>query len=177
MKQFITSNSPETRVLFENFGLAVYFAQLLEGCLQSIVVAAELQGRIQFDRKRDLRAKDWDNELLHVCLNPMIQVLKNNQNQDDSEDFYKMMDKANEARNLLVHRFFLENATDLLNQAGIRSINDAIGRLYLTIRNALCAAQALRNAIYSEWGVTEERVQKHIENLKERYGGDEENIL
>lgn len=175
MKRFVTSNSPDTQVLFENFGVTVYFAQILEGCVQSIIVAAELTGRIEFDRKKDLRAKDWDDDLLHVCLNPMIQVLKKNHKEGDTEDFYVMLERANEARNLLVHRFFLDNAIDLLNVAERRSINDAIGRLYLTIRSALCAAQAIRNGLYTEWGVTEERVRQHIEDLKSCYGDDETN--
>lgn len=143
--------------------------------MQSIIVAAELDGRIEFDRKKDLRAKDWDDDLLQVCLNPMIQVLKKNQKQGDTEDFYAMLDNANQARNLLVHRFFLENSTDLINQSGRRSINDSLGRLYLIISKALCAAKALRSAIYTEWGVTEEQVRKHVENLKMLYGDDDEN--
>jgi hypothetical protein len=44
----------------------------------------------------------------------------------------------------------------------------------LTIRKALCAAEALRSAIYTEWGVTDEQVREHVENLKMLYGDDED---
>ena len=172
MKRFITSNTPDTQVLFENFGISVYYAQLLEGCLKSILVAAELQGRIKFDRQKDLRLKEPDDDLLKACIGPMLKVLEKNKAESDSAEFFTMIEKANDARNLLVHRFILDHSFDLLNQAGRRSINDTLGRLFLTIVQAHSAAEAVRNALFKEWGVTEVEMNRHMQELKELYGDE-----
>ena len=177
LKPFITSNSRDVRVLFENYGITVYYAQMSEGCLQTVLLAAELQGQVIFDRKEDFRISPGDEEILHACLGPMIKVLRKNKRESDTGKFTQMLTEANEARRLLVHRFFLENSVDLLNDAGRRSINDHLGRLYLKIRQALTVCQELRGALFTEWGVTEDiiakRRQEFLRDLKtEENNGD-----
>lgn len=146
---------------------------MLEACLQTILVAAELQGKVTLRRKEDLHIKRSDEDLLEACLGPLIAVLKGNSKDSDAKEFFNLLTRANDARRLLVHRFFTENALDLLNEAGRRAINDQLAKLYLHIRQAHTAADALRESIYTQSGLTEEKIQQRITQLKADFGNDD----
>lgn len=162
---FITSNPADARVLFENFGLTFYYAQLVEDNLKLILAMAELQGIVVFDRKKDLRIKSSDYDLIEACMGPLKEVLKKNRGPNDSDEFYRFFDEANAARRLLAHRFFIEHAADLQSEAGRQAINQHLSKLYLTIRNADDASVTLRDVIYSRVGFTPEMARQKIEKF------------
>jgi hypothetical protein len=163
---FITSNPPDARVLFENFGLTFYYAQLVEDNLKLILAMGEIQGIVTFDRRKDLHIKDSDSDLIGACMGALKDVLKRNRGPNDSEEFYQLFDEANAARRLLAHRFFLEHAPDLQSQAGRLAINQDLSRLYLTIRNAHNASVALRDELYSRVGFTPEMARQKMEEFR-----------
>ena len=172
---FITSNPPDARVLFENFGITFYYAQLVEDNLKLILAMGEIQGIVVFDRKKDLGIKDSDGDLIGACMGALKDVLKKNRGPDDSKEFYDLFDEANDARRLLAHRFFLEHAPDLLSEAGRLAINQHLSKLYLTIRNAHNASVALRDQLYSRVGFTPEMARKKTEEFKKMIGERHEN--
>jgi hypothetical protein len=102
---FNTSNPPDARILFENFGIAFYHAQLLEDNLKLILVAAEQLGVVRFDRKKHLKIKHTE-DLITACMGSLKDVLKANRKPTDDDTFYDAIDVANNARRLLAHRFF-----------------------------------------------------------------------
>jgi len=113
---FAASNPPDARVLFENFGATFYHAQLLEDTLKLILVAAERLGVVTFDRKKHLKIKPTDDELIGACMGALKGVLKANRKPGDDDTVYDALEEANQARRLLAHRFFLEHAVDLMSE-------------------------------------------------------------
>jgi hypothetical protein len=175
IKPFITSNSPDTRVLFENFGFAFYYAQLLEDDLKLILSAGELLGLITFDRKKHLKIKNTDDDLLGACMGALKEVIKANRKPNDDDTFYNLLDEANAARRLIAHRFFLEHAVDLLSEAGRAGVNQHLSKLYLTIRQAYTFSSALRQRMYSDMGITAEMAEERLNELKKIINEPEEN--
>ena len=163
---FITSNPLDARVLFENFGVTFYYAQLLEDNLKLILAIGELQGVVAFDRKKDLRIKNSDDDLIEACMGSLKEVIKKNRKPNDGDEFYDLLDEANVARRLLAHRFFLEHAVDLQSEAGRLAINQHLSRLYLTIRTAHDLSGELRKAMYSSVGFTPEMARQKLEEFK-----------
>ena len=164
-KPFITSNPPDARILFENFGLTFYYAQLLEDDLKLILVAGEMLGLFSFDRQKRLKIKNTDDDLIGACMGALKEVIKANRKPNDDDTFYNLLDDANAARRLIAHRFFLEHAVDLLSESGREAVNQHLSKLYLTIRQAHTFSSALRERIYSEMGFTPEMVQQKLAEL------------
>ncbi len=168
MNPFITSNSTDTRILFENFGLTFYYAQLLEDNLKLILGMAELQGIVVFDRKKDLRIKNTDDDLIDACMGSLKEVIKKNRKPTDNDDFYNILYDANTARRLLAHRFFVEHAVDLLSEAGRDAINQDLSKLYLTIRIAHAGSDELRDTLFSRSGFTRAMAHQKFKDLKKQ---------
>lgn len=166
LEPFTTSNPPDARVLFENFGLTFYYAQLVEDNLKLILAMGEAQGIVVIDRKKDLRIKGSDSDLIGACMGALKAVLEKNRRPNDSEEFHQLLDEANAARRLLAHRFFLEHAPDLQSESGRLAINQHLSELYVTVRNAHNASAALRDELYSRVGFTPEIARKKIEEFK-----------
>jgi hypothetical protein len=174
VKPFITSNSDDLRVLFENFGLTFYYAQLLEDELKLILLAGELLGIVSFDRKKHLKIKHEDDDLIGACMGPLKEVIKANRKPTDNDTFYDLLDEANAARRLIAHRFFLEHAVDLLSEAGRAAINQHLSKLYLTIRQAHTISSALSEEISSTMGLTREIIEKKRDELRRMIDDEEQ---
>lgn len=163
---FITSNTEDTRVLFENFGLTFYYAQLLEDDLKLILCAGEFLGVVSFDRKKHLKIKADDEDLLSACMGDLKAVLKRNRKPGDDDEFYRLLDEANAARRLIAHRFFVEHALDLQTASGRAAVNQHLSKLYLLIRQAHTVSKALREEMFSTLGFTREMAAKRLDELK-----------
>ena len=163
---FAASNPPDARALFENFGVTFYHAQLLEDTLKLILVAAERLGVVTFDRKKHLKIKLTDDDLIAACMGALKDVLKANRKPGDDDLVYNALEEANQARRLLAHRFFLEHGIDLLSEAGRLAVNQHLSKLYLTIVQAYTMAKALRDRLFAEVGFTPEMAAKKLEGLK-----------
>jgi hypothetical protein len=164
---FDSSSPPDLRIIFENFGLTFYYAQLLEDDLKLILGAAEFLGVATFDRKKHLGIKSDDVELLKACLGSLKEALKANRKATDDDLFYDALDEANAARRLIAHRFFVEHALDLLSEAGRAAVNQHLSKLYLTIRQARTISVAVRNKLFSEAGFTPEMAEQKLAELKQ----------
>ncbi len=88
-------------IVFENFGLTVYLAQLYEGSLSNLLTGLERLGAIEIprDARRDNIGYVDEN------LGSMLYILSN-QSRVDSK-LIELLKKANYQRNFLVHRFML----------------------------------------------------------------------
>ena len=166
MKPFITSSPGDLRVLYENFGVSFHYTQMLEDELKLILVVAEHQGLARFDRKKDLRMKGGDDNLVDACLGPLKKVLKTNLPPKDGDEFYIALDEANKARNLLAHRFFIVHAVDLLSEAGLAAINQHLSKLYLTIRHAHTMSRTIREHLFAKVGFSPEDARRELDELK-----------
>src|SRR5436309_8735500 len=121
----------EALIVFENFGITVYLAQLYVGFLSNILTGLERLGAIQIpqDARRDSIGYVDEN------LGSMLRILLDQSKID--RNTVRLLRKAHFQRNLLVHRFMLENITDTFNRAGRRSINDKLTNLRKNIGAAM----------------------------------------
>jgi|APTNR8051073442_1049403.scaffolds.fasta_scaffold44953_1 hypothetical protein len=165
IKPFLNSDSSDLRILFENFGLTFFYAQLLEDDPKLILVVAERLRVVTFDAKKDFRTKNPGDDLVDVCMGPLKEFIKKNRKPGDDEDFYTLLDEANKARRLIAHRFFLEHAADLVSEAGRSVVNQHLSKLYVTIRQAYAFSSALREELYSREGLTPELVTEQMEKF------------
>jgi hypothetical protein len=150
----------EALVLFENFGITVYLAQLYEGFLSNILTGLERLGAIAIpqDARRDnIRYVDEN-------LGSMLRILLD-QSQID-RDTVKLLRKAHFQRNLLVHRFMLENIQDTINSAGRRSVNDKLNNLRTNMGKAMHIAMQISVAVWKELNIDPDEAQRKILEIR-----------
>ena len=93
--------------------------------------------------------------MLHILLN---------QSRVDSK-VIKLLKKANYQRNILVHRFMLENIRDMRNSAGRRSVNDKLANFRNNMGAAMNIALQLSEAVWKNLGIDPDEAQKKIEEM------------
>ena len=150
----------EALIVFENFGITVYLAQLYEAFLSNILTGLERLGAIEIpqDARRDNIGSVDEN------LGPLLRILLN-QSQVDSGTI-KLLRKAHFQRNLLVHRFMLENIQDMLNSAGRRSVRDKLTSLRTNIGKAMHIAMQISEAVRKELGIDPDEAKKKIDEMR-----------
>jgi hypothetical protein len=150
----------ESLILFENFGITVYLAQLYEGFLSNMLTGLERLGAIQIpeDARRDSIGYVDEN------LGSMLQILLD-QSQIDRHTV-KLLRKAHFQRNLLVHKFMLDNITDTFNRAGRRSVNDKLTNLRKNIGAAMQVAMQVSTAVWKDLGIDPEEANRKIKEMR-----------
>jgi hypothetical protein len=97
-------------------------------------------------------------------LGSMLRILMD-QSQTD-RNTVKLLRKAHFQRNLLVHRFMLENIPDMLNSAGRRSVNDKLANLRKNIGAAMQIAMQLSTAVWKDLGIDPNEAQRKIREMR-----------
>ncbi len=149
---------PQSDALMENFGATVYVAQLYERGLQNILTGLERIPKADFKIPPDIdRSQDG---FINECVGPMLHILQSQARIDHRTR--QILWRAHRQRNELIHRFLVENAVDMLNDAGRASINDKLERMYKNISHAHAIIMRLAEKIFAELGITPEYVAKQI---------------
>lgn len=150
----------EALIVFENFGITVYLAQLYEGFLSNMLTGLERLGAIQIpeDARRDSIGYVDEN------LGSMLRILLD-QSQID-RDTVKLLRKAHFQRNLLVHKFMLEHIPDMLNSAGRRSVNDKLANLRKNIGTAMHIAMQVSTSVWNELGIDPDEAERKIAEMR-----------
>jgi len=150
----------EALIVFENFGITVYLAQLYEVFLSNILTGLERLGVIEIpqDARRDNIGYVDEN------LGSMVGILLD-QSQVDRATI-KLLRKAHFQRNLLVHKFMLEHIQDMLNSAGRRSVNDRLTSLRTNIGKAMHIAMQISEAVWKELGIDPDEAKKKIDEMR-----------
>jgi hypothetical protein len=152
--------SPEGLVILENYGLAIYMAQLFERGLQNVLTGLERLGAITIPPDANRSGDGFVDD----CLGPMLRVLKTQAKMD--RETSRVLKKAHYQRNELVHRFLVENSVDMLDAAGRESINQQLRHIYSNIRRANWIVSQLAEKIFAQLGVTPDSVEKQIAELR-----------
>src|SRR6266478_7937307 len=92
--------------VFRDFGFAAFTAQMLDSALITILLAAEHAGHLTFNKKNDIESELF---LSRQTLGALITELKRLGLDDETAD---MLKDALEARNFLMHHFFVWHARD-----------------------------------------------------------------
>jgi hypothetical protein len=151
---------PEVYVVLENYGCAVYTAQLFERGLQNVITGLERLGALTLPPETS-RSGDG---FVETCLGPMLRVLES-QSQMDRE-MSRLLKKAHYHRNTLVHRFLAENAVDLLNAAGCAKVNQKLEHIYNTVRRANAVVAQISEQIFAQFGFDPAEMNRRIEELR-----------
>lgn len=168
IKRFIpTPEGRETsylHILFENFGVTVYFAQLFEAYLQLLLTYMERTSLIEIDRTKFNVTEDPQG-IIDCCIGPMIKVLEDGSRVDIPKDFGKLLKKANAMRNRLVHRFLAEHADEFISEAGQIAVTDKLYSYYVTMRRAHAVLVPPVTALLEMLGVTPEDTKRQLDEL------------
>jgi hypothetical protein len=104
--------------------------QLLEDALGLLLVASEANGMLSIDR-----AALGIESVLDRCIGHNLKIFEDAGLWDAKT--MKLLKKANAQRNHLVHRFILDNFTDMISPIGRDSVNEKLFRIFTNIRLAL----------------------------------------
>jgi hypothetical protein len=148
--------APDALVVFENFGLAIYIAQLFERDLQVAITGLERLHAITLPS--DIRRSG--DGIVDDCLGPMLIALQA-QGLIDAK-INRFLKKAQHCRNELVHRFMAENVLDMLNPAGRASVNDRLNHLFTTIFRAQHIVSQVRDQVWMRLGLTREQIDQQV---------------
>jgi hypothetical protein len=137
---------PEVYLVFENYGCAVYIAQLFERGLQNVITGLERLGFLALPPG----TKRSGDGFVNTCLGPMLRVLESQTTID--EEMGRLLRDAHSHRNTLVHRFLAENAVDLLNAGGCAKINQKLEGMYNTLGRANAVVAQISEQIFAQLG-------------------------
>jgi len=151
---------PEVYVVLENYGCAVYVAQLYERGLQNVITGLEQLGALTVP-PGTTRSGDG---FVDSCLGPLLRVFESQTKMDKAMS--RVLKKAHYHRNLLVHRFLAENAVDLLNAAGCAKINQQLERIYNTVCHANAITSQLSEQIFAHLGFDPDKVKRRIDEMR-----------
>jgi hypothetical protein len=147
---------PDALVVFENFGFALYIAQVFERDLQVAMSGLE---RLKLLTPPPHIRRSADG-IVDDCLGPMLKVLEAETLIDPK--ISRFLRTAQVCRNELVHRFMAESVLDMLNAAGRRAVNDRLYKLFSTVFRAQNVASQLRDQVWARLGLPREQVDQQI---------------
>jgi hypothetical protein len=145
------------------FGLASYYAQVLEKSITIMVVAFRCKGlritRSEFDALYAESNKKTFGQLL-IRARKFISI---------SDDTDSLLDEALLKRNWLMHHYFADRAVQFEMESGRRQMISELQSLIRIFAEADHAIDPIYHPVLEEFGVTEERVKQLIENMIDEY--------
>ena len=152
--------SPDSLLIMENLGLTIYVAQLYEHALQNLLTGLERLGAITMPPEVT-RSGDG---FVDACIGNMLRILESQFQMD--REMGRLLTKAHYQRNLVAHRFVMENLIDTINASGRAAVND---KLYNILRNLLRARHVvfqLCEQVFAQLGKTPEDLKQQLSELK-----------
>jgi len=116
-------SASDWEVFYANYGTTVYAAQLLEDALRLLLVASEANGMLSIGR-----AALGIESVLDRCSGHNLKIFEDAGLWDART--MKLLKKANAQRNHLVHRFILDNFSDMISPIGRDSVNEKLFRIF-----------------------------------------------
>jgi len=157
---------PTEHEVFRDFGFAGFTAQMLESSLVTILLAAEDAGQIEI--KKPKKKKDLESELYlsERTLGQLIYILKE---KGIDEDLTKLIEDALEARNYLMHHFFVWNSENYLTDEGRGRMLEELQQLRFRIGRSQIAFSQIREQIFEKvYGYSEDDLRKLYEDFRRR---------
>jgi uncharacterized protein YutE (UPF0331/DUF86 family) len=149
--------------VFAFFGLASYYAQVLEKNLTIMVVAFRCKGlqitKGEFDALYAEHNKKTLGHLLHRA-KELISI----PNETDS-----LLNEALLKRNWLIHHYFADRCIQFGTEIGRRQMISDLQSMMCIFTEADRATELISNPILEEFGVTEECIEKMIEEMAKEY--------
>ena len=152
--------SSDSLLIMENLGVTLYVAQLFEHGLQNALTGLERLGAITVPPEIDRSADGF----VDACIGNMLRVI--NSQSDTPPEINRILKKAHYQRNLLAHRFLMDNLVDMLNAAGRASVNDKLHRIFLNLCRASHIISQVCEQVFAQLGHTPETTAKLLADLK-----------
>jgi len=152
--------SDDSLLIMENLGVTLYVAQLYEHGLQNALTGLERLGAITIPPELN-RASDG---FVDACIGQMLRVIASHS--ETPSEISRILKKAHYQRNLLAHRFLMENLVDMLNAAGRASVNDKLHRIFLNLCRASHVVSQLCEQVFTQLGHTPDKTAEFLADLK-----------
>jgi len=150
--------STDFEIFYTNYGTTVYAAQLFEDALGQLIVASEANGMLSVDREAL-----GDESVLDRCIGPNLKIFEDAGLFDKKT--MKLLKKVNFQRNYLVHRFVLDNLTDMISPVGREAVNEKLFRIFTNITLALKIVSHFKNLLFAKIGYDEAWARKQLKEM------------
>jgi len=145
------------------FGLAAYCAQVLEKGLVNMAVALRVKGL-------RLTVSEYDALFEEHSKKTLGQLLKRARNTIPiSNDLDALLEDALEKRNWLIHQFFADRAVQFTEEYGRGDMIRELQQLIVLFQKADSAIQLIYHPILEQMGVTSERVNGLMDEMRREY--------
>jgi hypothetical protein len=150
----------ETREVYARYGLAMYFAQVVEHAIVNLMIALHLPER------GALTKQDIDQFMDEAFAMTFGRLLKELRQLGQATDFVQRdLDQARDMRNWLAHRYFRDRTVQFMSPAGrvvmLEELDDATN-LFLQVNETL---ERLSAEVRAANNVGEDAVRQEYEQL------------
>jgi hypothetical protein len=143
------------------FGLAAYWAQVLEHSALNLAIVLSLPGVSLMSQEI------FDNAYSTLTKKTFGQVLKSikgNLNTPEADELY--LSEALELRNILTHHYFRGHAENLVSVVGRQEIKKELQLIISKLKRADQILEGIYAPLWEKYGVTEEFINEHLEELR-----------
>ncbi|MFH1674662.1 MAG: hypothetical protein ABIF87_14725 [Pseudomonadota bacterium] len=162
------------KTVYAHFGLAFYFAQVLEHGIVNMLVFVDLLPK---RAGKPIPRKQWIKELdlflnshFQMTLGKMIRSFK--EVMDVPEDLEILLSTALKKRNFLAHDYFRERATEFMSYQGREKMIEELDKNKLFFEQADTRLNEIIEPLRKRSGITDEHLQKALDELRLKANGN-----
>lgn len=161
MTEHSDDKNEHVKNVYAHFGLAMYFAQVLEHGLANAMMSAQL---LPQRAGRPVKKKEWEaefdafmNEQYQQTLGRLIRALKNSTSVPSSLE--GLLAEALERRNYLTHHYFRERAEAFMSWKGREQMIEELQGAQELFDLADSRLTAVEKQLREKYGLTDERLR------------------
>lgn len=167
------ADSEQVKEVYARFGLAVYYAQVLEhGIVNALVILDLIPSRRHLARSTD----EWGGEVdafmdrhFQATMGRMMRNLRSVTQVDN--DLERLLSDALCMRNWLVHDFFRERATEFMSAPGREQMLAEVDKCRDVFQAADKQLDATVTPLWREAGLTDELLAREYERMQKEARG------
>jgi len=147
--------------IYAFFGFAAYWAQLLEHSALNLAIVLNLPALDQVSQEL---FEDLYGDLTKKTFGHLLKSSKKVVTLTEEDEIF--LNEALELRNILTHHFFREHAEDLVSEVGRREMMQELQLIASKFKRADAMLEAIYAPLWEKYGVTEDFVNAHLEELR-----------
>jgi len=156
----IDEESWQIREVYAKYGLAMYSAQCIETSLVNLLVSLKLKDKEKITRYDiDLFTEKNYEKTLGGLIHSLKQTMK------ISENLETELKELLDTRNYLAHHYFRVKAIDFMKKDGRQRMLSELESTISKLENGDKKIDLIASVIYKQYGITNEMVNKIIEDL------------
>lgn len=147
--------------IYAFFGLAVYWAQILEHSALNLAIVLNLPGASHMSQEV---FDDIYSTLTKKTFGQLLKSTKGTLNISETDESF--LSEALELRNILIHHYFREHAENLVSATGRQEIKEELQLIISKFKRADKILEGIYAPLWEKYGVTEEFISEHLEELR-----------